>query len=80
MSTHYWPTQQVSTIIEIVEMELQLHNPNDAVCILPIPLPHMHSGCLCLSGENFMVAVLMIIGVRDAFVQHVIDGSRFWLD
>ena len=44
--------------MEIVEEELQLQNPKDAVCIPPIPLPHMHSGFLCLSGGSFMVAAL----------------------
>ena len=49
--------------MEMVKEEFQLENPNDAVCIPPIPLPHMHSGFLCLSGRSFMVVALMIIGV-----------------
>ena len=39
--------------MEIVKEELQLEIPKDAVCIPPIPLPHMHSGFLCLSGGSF---------------------------
>ena len=46
-------------LMEIVKEELQLENSKDAVCIPPIPLPHMHSGFLCLSGGSFMVAALM---------------------
>ena len=53
--------------METVKEELQLENPKDAVCIPPIPLPHMHSGFLCLSGGSFMVAPLMIIGVERCF-------------
>ena len=53
--------------MEIVKEELQLENPKDAVCIPSIPLPHMHSGFLCLSGGSFMVAALMIIGVGGCF-------------
>ena len=56
--------------MEIVKEELQLKNPKDAVCIRLIPLPHMHSGFVCLySGGRFMVAALMIIGVGRCFRQ-----------
>ena len=51
----------------IVEKELLLSNLKDAVCMPPIPLPHMHSGFLCLSGGSCMVAVLMIIGAGRCF-------------
>ena len=58
---------QLTLSMEMVKEELQLENPKDVVCIPPIPLPHMHSGFLCLSGGSFMVAVLMIIGVGRCF-------------